>query len=115
MDRLAIGLIRTSHGLKGNLKVKSLSGEVDHFFRIKKVYILKKERFIPFTVQSVRKLSSCILMKLEGIDTPEVARDYRGLEIWASRQDACPLKEGEYTWPIFVIAGYIRGIKRLDG
>ncbi len=113
MDRLAIGLIKTSHGLKGNLKVKSLSGEVDHFFRIKRVYIRKKNRFIPFAVQSVKKLSSCILMKLEGIDTPEIARDYRGLEVWASRQDASPLKEGEYYLADIYNCRVYRGYKEI--
>ena len=96
MDWFAIGQIKKSHGLRGNLKVKSLSGEIDHFFRLKKVYIRKNERFIPFKVESVTKATSGILMKLADIDTPEKGREYRGLEIWVDRQDASPLQKGEY-------------------
>lgn len=35
-------------------------------------------------------------MKLEGIDTPEKAREYQGLEMWAAREDSSSLQEGQY-------------------
>ncbi len=96
MDLLVIGLIKTSHGLKGYLKLKSLSGEIEHFFRLKKVYIRKKDLFFSYPVESVKGTATDVLIKLEGIDTPEEASEYRGLELWADRKDASPLKKGEY-------------------
>lgn len=43
MDEIAIGKIRTSHGVKGFLKVLSFSGETEHFFDLKE-FVLKKKR-----------------------------------------------------------------------
>ncbi len=97
-ERLAIGLIRTSHGVKGNLKVKSFSGETDHFFRLKKVHIKKGDRFIPYRVESAGGSHSSLLLKLEGIDTREEALQLRGEVLWVDRSDASPLKQGEYYY-----------------
>ncbi len=95
-DWLAIGHIRSSHGIKGFVKVRSLSGEASHFFRLKTVYVRKGERFLPFKVEAVRKTTPAILLKLVGIDSPEEAAQIRGLEIWVERKNAASLKKGEY-------------------
>jgi len=97
-ERLAIGLIRTSHGVKGNIKVKSFSGETDHFFQLKKVYIKKGDRFIPYRVESAGGSHSSLLLKLEGIDTREEALCLRGEVLWVDRSDAIPLKQREYYY-----------------
>ena len=97
-ERLAIGLIRTSHGVKGNLRVKSFSGETDHFIRLKKVYIKKGDRFIPYRVESVGGSHSSLLLKLENIDTREEALRLRGEVLWVDRSHASPLKQGEYYY-----------------
>ncbi|HEB10246.1 MAG TPA: 16S rRNA processing protein RimM, partial [Spirochaetales bacterium] len=97
-ERLAIGLIRTSHGVKGNLRVKSFSGETNHFSRLKKVYIKKGDRFIPYRVKSVGGSHSSLLLKLENIDTREEALRLRGEVLWVDRSVASPLKQGEYYY-----------------
>lgn len=97
-ERLAIGLIRTSHGVRGNLKVKSFSGETNHFYRLKKLYIKKGDRFIPYRVESVSGSLSSLLLKLENIDTREEAIRLRGEVLWVDRSDASPLKEREYYY-----------------
>jgi len=97
-EKLAIGLIRTSHGVKGNLKVKSFSGETNHFFRLKKVYIKKGDRFILYRVESSGGSRSSLLLKLESIDTREEALQLRGEVLWVDRSDASPLKQGEYYY-----------------
>ncbi len=95
-DRLVIGHICSSHGIKGFLKVRSLSGEASHFLLLKTVFIRKGERFLSFEVEAVRKTTPAILLKLVGIDSPEEAVQVRGLDIWVERKNAAPLKKGEY-------------------
>ncbi|MGC9313709.1 MAG: ribosome maturation factor RimM, partial [Sediminispirochaetaceae bacterium] len=41
MERLVVGIVRTSHGIKGYVKVMSLSGEQRHFLNMKEVHLLK--------------------------------------------------------------------------
>lgn len=98
MDRLACGVILTSHGIKGECKVKSLSGEVGHFGRMRDVYLLKDNRETKQIVEKVRFVHNSILLKLKGIDTPEAAKTLSGSEIWVDRAYANPLSKGEFYY-----------------
>lgn len=96
MEKLAIGLIQKSFGVWGHISVLSFSGETDHFFRLKKVYIGKKDRFKTYRIESLKKRKNNLLIKLEGVDSPEAAKLLVNLEIWAERIYGSPLKKGEY-------------------
>jgi 16S rRNA processing protein RimM len=96
MERLAIGFIRTSHGLKGTLKVRSFSEETKHLFRLRTVYIRRKDSFLPYKVEKVGRSGGDILFDLEGVDTRDQALDFRGLEVYVEREHAAPLRKGEY-------------------
>lgn len=98
-QRIAIGLIRTSFGLKGELKVESLSGEISHFLVLKEIFLKdKSNRFLTYKVESSRKYKGMVLLKLVGIDTPEQVKKLHGNEIWVERENASPKKEDEYYY-----------------
>lgn len=98
-DKIAIGLIRTSHGVKGELKVSSFSGEIEHFFEIQEVFLKdKRGNFLPRKIEKVKIKGDLILMKLEGIDTPEEGKRLNGYEIWVPRSQAAPLNADEYYY-----------------
>ena len=96
MDRLAVGRIGASHGLLGTMKVKSFSGETDHFFALKRVDLRIKERFVSFQVDRVEPYKEGVLLKLAGVNSREESERLRGLEIWVDRANASSLAEGEY-------------------
>ena len=94
---IAIGIIRTSFGLRGELKVRSLSGEWEHFLTLKEIYLKNKTgNLLHYQVESVRLQKDTILLKLAGINTPEQGRTLSGTEIWVERQWASPKAEDEY-------------------
>lgn len=95
-DRLAIGRITSSHGVRGEMKIQSLSGEDAHIRKIKRVWLRTEVRIIEKKVISVRGALPNLIIALEGISTPEEARKYRGAEVLVDRADALPLNEGEY-------------------
>lgn len=96
--RLVIGIIRTSHGVKGELKVKSLSGESGHFLKLKEINLKKENIYYQFKVERIRENAGNVLLKLEGVDTPEEGKKLIGSEIWVDRDKACPLNDGEYYY-----------------
>jgi 16S rRNA processing protein RimM len=96
MEKLAIGLVRGKHGLKGELKVKSFSGESEHFFPLRQILLRRGESQLNFKVEHVRGHDPAILIKLEGVETPEDASNYHGWEVWADREYASPLFDNEY-------------------
>lgn len=96
MDPLAVGTIGAGHGLRGVLKVKSLSGESNHFLEFKRIYVKSGDRLVPYEVERVEAYKQGVLLKLTGIDTREQGDRLRGLDVWVDRKDACALAEGEY-------------------
>ena len=96
MEKLVIGIIRTSHGLKGYLKVKTLSGETGHFKHLKEVFLMKNGIEKIFKVESVLESGNQLLIKLKGIDTPEEGKKYSNCEILVLRKFASHLEKNEY-------------------
>ncbi len=90
--------ILSSHGIKGELKIKSLSGEYDHFYKMKEVYIERLGCVEEYAVESIKEANNALLMKLKGIDNPERAKELQGCEIRVSREMSCPVRENEYYY-----------------
>lgn len=78
--------------------MESLSGETAHFATLRVVDMRRGSGSEIFRVESVRATHQAILMKLEGVDTPEAAATLRGAEIVVRRRDAAPLEPGEYYY-----------------
>jgi 16S rRNA processing protein RimM len=95
-ERLAAGLIRGAHGLRGFVKVASLSGEDGHFYRLRRCYLRRGEQFLPYEVEAVKGRGSELCLKLAGVSTSGEAAALSGQEIWVDRADASPLAQGEY-------------------
>ena len=87
---LAVGRVQTSHGVKGTIKVKTLSGEIEHLLRLKSVHLGSPGALTLFQVEHVRPAAGAVLLKLAGIDSPENAAEYRGQLIWVERRFASP-------------------------
>ena len=96
MDEIAIGKIRTSHGVKGFVKVLSFSGQTDHFLELNEFVLKKNGKVKVFALESIRASGSTVFAKLKGIDNPEVAKTYSGWEIWVTEEFAAKLSDGEY-------------------
>ena len=96
-------------GLKGFVKVKSLSGETNNFIRLKEVTLRKGEKEESLKIEEILtegdSRKSSLLMRFAGIDNPETAKRLTGAEIIASREYAAPLKDGEY---------YVEDLKGLE-
>lgn len=95
-EKLVIGRVLSSHGVRGEVKVKSLSGEDSHFKALDTVVIRYRGRDIEKKLLSVRGALPNLIIAFEGITSPEEARKYRGAEVLVDREHAAPLKDGEY-------------------
>ncbi|AJA48138.1 ribosome maturation factor RimM [Clostridium pasteurianum DSM 525 = ATCC 6013] len=89
---LTVGQIINTHGIKGEVKVYPLTDNTNRFRKIKKVYIDDEERNVLWCKIQPDK----IIMKIEGIETPEVAFKYKNKYLKVSRKDAVALEKGSY-------------------
>lgn len=95
-DRFQVGAIASVHGIKGELKVFPTTDEPEKFKKLKTVWLNtgKEEREIG--LQSVKFFKKMVIVKFEGIDSPEDAYRYRGATLWIPRKAAVPLQKNEY-------------------
>jgi len=96
MDDIAIGKIRTSHGVNGLVKILSFSGQTDHFLKLKEFVLKKDGKVKVLAVESIKASGSTVFAKLKGIDSPEVGKTYSGWEIWVPQKFAASLEPDEY-------------------
>ena len=91
MEMIAIGKIRTSHGVQGFVKIASYSGETKHFSQLKKVILKSDKLEKEYSIQDIKPLGESVIIKFDGIDTPEKAKTLAGLEIIVPREFAAAL------------------------
>ena len=78
------------------VKIKPFTDDINRFDRLKKVYISNKNGKKEYQIQEVKYHKNMVLMKLEGIDTPERADLLRQSYLLVDRADEEPLEEGVY-------------------
>ena len=95
-----MGLVGSPFGLKGFVKVKSLSGETEHFYRLKEVTLRQGKEEKSLEIAEIHShgdaRNASLIIRFTGIGDPNKAKDLTGAEIIANREFAAPLGEGEY-------------------
>jgi len=95
-ERFIAGIAGAPFGLKGFVKVKPLSGEMDHLLKLKSVILRQdgKERLLDVVESAVAM--PFVIMHFTGYDSPEAVKTLSGAELLVDRKDAAPLLPGEF-------------------
>jgi len=81
---LEAGEIVTTHGVRGELKILPWADSPEFLCEYNRVRIASKE----YKVESCRVQKTCNLLKLQGVDTMELAQTFRGKIVEIFRDDA---------------------------
>ncbi|TVR92876.1 MAG: 16S rRNA processing protein RimM [Spirochaetaceae bacterium] len=95
-DELAVAIVGARFGVRGEVKLRSLSEEVEHLLKLETVTLCKGSVRKTHRISSARRHSSDVLVRFEGVETPEDARLLTGYEVRVPREQAAPLGQGEY-------------------
>lgn len=95
-ERFQVGAIASVHGVKGEVKVFPTTDEPEKFKKLKTVLIKTEKAEREIALQSVKFFKNMVIVKFEGIESPEEARKYRGATLWIPRTAAVPLERNEY-------------------
>jgi 16S rRNA processing protein RimM len=96
MEYLKIGLIKKTHGLRGELKIFPLTDEPSRYKSIKNIFIKKDDLFNKYTIKSVKETPNDIIVKLFGIESIEEAESFKNCYIYIDRDDGLALNDWEY-------------------
>lgn len=95
-EQFVVGIVRGTHGVSGEFKVESTSGEYDHFYHMDEVTITDGTNSRLVKIESVKEGNKVLYMKLAGINSPEDAAKFNRWEIVVPREKAHKLQKDEW-------------------
>lgn len=93
---LQVGVISSTHGIRGEVKVFPTTDDPLRFKKLKKVLLDTGREQLELEVQSVKFFKQFVIVKFKGIDNINDIEKYKGKGLFVPREDAVPLDEDEY-------------------
>lgn len=95
-DLLQVGVITTTHGLKGEVKVFPTTDEKERFKELKQVILDTGTGKLDLEIESVRFFKNLVILKFKGINDINDVEPYRKKSLYVTRENAVQLNENEY-------------------
>ncbi len=95
-DMLRIGVITTTHGLKGEVKVYPTTDDIQRFRHCDEVVLVTRQGHETLHVEQVRYLKNIVILKFKEYNDINEVEKYKKCDIMVTREHALPLKEGQY-------------------
>lgn len=95
-DYLRVGVISSTHGISGEVKVYPTTDDVNRFKDLKEVILDTGKTNISLEVEHVKFFKQMVILKFKGIDNINDIEKYRGKDLLVTRENAVELDEDEY-------------------
>lgn len=97
-ERIAVGVIRKAHGVRGEASVESWTESLDRFSDLDKVTLVSpdEDQTRDAAVESARAHGDRALVKFRGIETPEDIQSLQNWTIEIPKDQARQLGQGEF-------------------
>lgn len=95
-DLLRVGVITSTHGIKGEVKVFPTTDDPMRFLDLKNVILQAKRENLSLEVENVKFFKNMVILKFKGINNINDIERYKGCDLMVTREDAVPLEENEY-------------------
>ena len=96
VEQFRVGVITSTHGLKGEVKVFPTTDDPGRFRKLKKVTLDLGGEKRQLKVRKVSFFKQFVILGFEGLDTIEDVERLRGKDLLVDRKDAIALPEGRY-------------------
>lgn len=95
-DILQVGIITSTHGLKGEVKVFPTTNDAARFKRLKEVLLDTGREKLPLEIEGVKFFKQFVILKFKGIDDISAVEKYRQRGLYVTRENAVRLGRNEY-------------------
>lgn len=95
-DLLQVGVITSTHGVRGEVKVFPTTDDPARFKKLKQVILDDGKQQIDLEIASVKFFKNMVILKFKGIDNINDVEKYRRATLLVTRENAVPLAENEY-------------------
>jgi 16S rRNA processing protein RimM len=95
-DLIVVATIKAPHGLQGECKIFTHSGEIEHLKTIRNAQLFFKGHQKGVEVEYFRGSVKNPILKIKNLDTPEKVKELSGAELMVPRSEAAKLEEGQF-------------------
>lgn len=91
-----VGIITSTHGVHGEVKVFPTTDDVRRFKRLKEVILDTGKEQITLEVEGAKFSKQLVILKFKGIDNINDVEKYRQKSLYVTRENAVRLRRDEY-------------------
>lgn len=95
-DYLQVGVITSTHGVRGEVKVFPTTDDPERFEYLKNVMLDTGKTYLPLEIEGVKYFKQFVILKFKGINNINDIEKYKKMPLLVSREDAVELEEDEY-------------------
>lgn len=93
---LRVGVITTTHGVRGEVKVFPTTDDPQRFKKLKKVILDDGKQQLDLEIVSVKFFKNLVILKFKGLDNINDVEKFKQADLLVTRENAVKLKPGEY-------------------
>ncbi len=95
-DMLRVGVIASTHGVRGEVKVFPTTDDAERFKMLKQVTLDTGKEQIPLEIEHVKFFKNMVILKFKGYDSINDIEKYKSKDLLIPRGQAVELEEDEY-------------------
>lgn len=93
---LQVGIITSTHGVRGEVKVFPTTDDVKRFKKLKNVILDTGREKLELEIEGVKFFKQFAILKFKGIDSINDVEKYRQKSLYVTRDNAVRLRRDEY-------------------
>ena len=94
--KLQVGVISSTHGVRGEVKVFPTTDDVKRFKRLKEVLLDTGREKLTLEIEGVKFFKQFVILKFKGFDNINDIEKYKGKSLYVTRANAVRLRKDEY-------------------
>ena len=95
-DLLKVGVITTTHGVRGEVKVFPTTDEAERFLELDYVLLDTGRELRRLEISRVKFFKNLAILKFKDVDNINDIEKYKGCSLWIPREEGQELGENEY-------------------
>ena len=93
---LQVGVITTTHGIRGEVKVFPTTDDPRRFEELPSILLDTGKELCELEIQRVKYFKQFVILKFRDVDDINEIEPYKGKSLYVTRDMAVPLEENEY-------------------
>ncbi len=93
---LRVGVVTTTHGVRGEVKVFPTTDDPQRFKKLKNVILDDGKQQLDLEITAVKFFKNLVILKFKGLDNMNDVEKFKQADLLVTRENAVKLEPGEY-------------------